>query len=67
MYYRITINCINNEMIRSVCCSNGIRISSNCVELIFVTVHLSTLGASRDAVFLILLSAKRFDPGGLLQ
>ena len=46
---------------------NRIRVSSNCVELIFVKVHLSTLGASRDAVFFfsILLSAKRFDPGGL--
>ena len=31
--------------------TNGIRISSNCVELIFVKVHLSTLGASRDAIF----------------
>ena len=48
---------------------NRIRISSNCVELIFVKVHLSTLGASRDAVFSfsILLSGKCFDPGGLLQ
>ena len=46
-------------------CICGIRISSNCVELIFVKVHLSTLGASRDAVFSILLSAKRFNPGGL--
>ena len=46
---------------------NGIRISSNCVELIFVKVHLSTFRASRDAVFSVLLSAKRFDPGGLLQ
>ena len=34
---------------------------------IFVKVHLSTFRASRDAVFSILLSAKRFDPGGLLQ
>ena len=32
-----------------------------------VKVHLSTFRASRDAVFSILLSAKRFDPGGLLQ
>ena len=46
---------------------NRIRISSNCVELIFGKGHLSTLGASRDAVFLVLLSAKRFDSGGLLQ
>ena len=45
----------------------GIRISSNWVELIFVKVHLSTFRASRDAVFWILLSAKGFDPGGLLQ
>ena len=30
---------------------NRIRISSNCVELIFGKGHLSTLGASRDAVF----------------
>ena len=47
--------------------NNKIRISSNCVELIFVKVHLSTLGASRNAVFSFLISAKRFDPGGLLQ
>ena len=46
---------------------NGIRISSNCVEAIFVKVHLLTFRASRDAVFPIFLSAKRFDPGGLLQ
>ena len=37
------------------------------VVCIFVKVHLSTFGASRDAVFSILLSAKRFDPGGLLK
>ena len=45
----------------------GIRISSNCVKFIFVKVHLLTLGVSRDAVFSILLPAKRFDPRGLLQ
>ena len=28
-----------------------VRISSNCIELIFGKGHLSTLGASRDAVF----------------
>ena len=43
---------------------NRIRISPNCVEL---KGHLLTLGTSRDAVFLVLLSAKRFDPRGLLQ
>ena len=32
--------------------------SSNCVELIFVKVHLSTLGASGDAVFSILKGRK---------
>ena len=46
---------------------NRIRISSNCVELIFEKGHLSTLGASRDTVFLVLLFARRFDPGSLLQ
>ena len=30
---------------------NRVRISSNCVELIFGKGHLSTLGVSRDAVF----------------
>ena len=29
--------------------------------------HLSTLGASRNSVFLVVFSAKCFDPGGLLQ
>ena len=38
--------------------NNRIRVSSNCVKLIFVKVHLSTLGASRDAVFL--LDSSRF-------
>ena len=63
----ITVNYQYVHMyIRTYVC-NRIRISSNCVELIFGKGHLSTLGASRDAVFLVLLSAKRFDPGGLLQ
>ena len=43
---------------------NGIRISSNCVELIFVKVHLSTFRASRDAVFSILLFCQTFRPWG---
>ena len=34
-----------------------IRISSNCVKLIFGKGHPSTLGVSRDVVFLVLLSA----------
>ena len=45
------------------CFNNRIRISSNCVELIFGKGHLSTTGVSRDAVFLILLSARgNYDP-----
>ena len=50
----------------SLVCKGGQQARPS-VRVIFVKVHLSTLGASRDTVFLILLSAKRFDPGGLLQ
>ena len=53
-------NCTNNN---AYCIYNRMRISSNCVQLIFGKGHLSTLEASRDTV-LVLLSAKRFDPGG---
>ena len=45
-------------------CTSGIKISSNCVELIFVKVHLSTFRASRDAVFYNSFVCQTFRPWG---
>ena len=50
---------VNSDTVKTHLCS--------CNVCIFVKVHLSTFRVSRDAVFSILLSAKHFDPGGLLQ